>query len=144
MACAVLVQLILLSVVIVPPTGWRVWRIRDQSALVRSARLSYGPEFADYVLFLRRIIPEDGLVVLPPSGVDVVFGNMGFMQYFLFPRELTNCPEAVVWEECLVNFRGGRTYLISVGGFPQSEELGLDERYIPFNGKWGVFVPADR
>jgi len=142
LAPVVVLQGILLGVFTIRPMVARVWPIRNEPALDRSARLSYGPVFAEYVLFLRTMIPEDGTVVIPPPSVDVVLGHMGFMQYFLFPRRLTNCPEGEAWEDCRIHYGGRLTYLLSVAGFPPRDELGLDKIYIPFDERWGIYAPA--
>jgi hypothetical protein len=119
------------------------WQSRKDPARVRSARLAFGASFSEYIEFLEGTVPQDALVVIPPVEHDPVFGNMGLMQYLLFPRQLTNCPSIDLWEECKGNYLGGKTYLIAVGGFPSREQAPDSTTYIPFDASRGIFVPAE-
>jgi hypothetical protein len=134
-------QIALLGFFQMAPLLKRALRVRTESALVRSARLSYGEEFAEYVLFLREVVPEDALVVIPWREADPVLGEMPFMQYFLFPRLLTNCPAPPEWSACVANYGGSRTYLIAVDTFPPRAGLEGLKEYLPFDGSRGVLVP---
>jgi hypothetical protein len=118
------------------------WDMRGQSAIARSARLAFGETFSHYVAFLREAVPEDALVVIPPVEHDSVFGNMGLMQYLLFPRPLSNCPSLSEWPVCRQRYDGERTYLIAVGGFPSIDEAPDSKTYVAFDDRRGVFVPA--
>ncbi len=135
------VQIVLVGATQVAPLLSQAWRVRTESAVVRSARLSYGDEFAKYVLFLRQVIPEDALVVIPWREADPVLSEMPFMQYFLFPRRLTNCPAPSEWSVCAANYVGPRTYLIAVDSFPPRTRLEGLKEYIPFDGSRGVLAP---
>jgi hypothetical protein len=108
---------------------------------MRSARLSYGEEFAKYVLFLRQVIPDDALVVIPWKEADAVLSEMPFMQYFLFPRRLTNCPGPSEWSACVANYGGLQTYLVTVDSFPPRADLEGLKEYVPFDGSRGVLAP---
>jgi hypothetical protein len=135
-------QIALLVVTQIVPMLSRSWRLRDAPALERSARLAYGNDFSDYVLFLRRTIPDDALVVIPWSRADPVLSEMSFMQYFLFPRRLTNCAEESEWAGCVANFGGAKTYVLAVKTFPPVLGLEDSKTYIPFDETRGVWVPT--
>jgi hypothetical protein len=137
----VIAQLSILLATQALPMLRRTWRARDEAAVIRSARLAYGSDFSDYVSFLRQTIPEESLVVLPSPEVDPVLGEMPFMQYFLFPRQLTNCADLAGWAECVVHYTGPHTYLIAVDSFPPRE--GLEGRLLlPFDESRGIVLPA--
>jgi len=131
---------ILLATQAVPLTA-RIWAMRVETALARSAHLAYGDEFTGYVLFLRRVIPDEALVVIPSHEADPVLGEMPFMQYFLFPRRLTNCPVQSQWSECVIHYGGPQTYLIAVGSFPPRSGLEGIKEYIAYDESRGVLAP---
>jgi hypothetical protein len=141
-ALAVLVQLALLAGMVILPLARAGWEVRGDPARRRSARLAFGDSFAGYISFILSTVPEDALVVLPPAEHDNRFGHTGLMQYLLFPRRLTNCPTIAAWNECLENYYEMDTYLISVDGFPLPEIEIASKRYLPFDGRRGLFVPV--
>jgi len=94
---AVLVQCVL----ILRQAGPDLLAIRGamgQHGLWRSGNFFQNQCFADYVNFLNEFIAEDARVVLPPldSGPRIL-GVTPYMQFFLAPREVINCPD----QECL-------------------------------------------
>lgn len=114
--------------------------LRGRSSLDRGARLSFGDDFAGYILFLRRQVPADGLVIQPSFRQDQVFGHQGLMQYFLFPRHVMSCPREINWESCLAKFNGADTYFLSVGDFPPAfgpQNAELYTEYRPGRGLYG-------
>jgi hypothetical protein len=137
------IQLYLLSSSVVAP----LWRdIRTVVALEsgeRSARLSFGDQFSDYIQFIVEVVPESGRVVLPPVTVDSTFGNMGIMQFFLFPRSIVNCPSIGVAEECLELYQGDETYFLSVDSFPENSQVGSTRKFLPFGTSLGIFLPYE-
>jgi hypothetical protein len=124
------------------PLAQKLWHVRDEDAVVRSARLSYGADFAGYVTFLRQSIPEDALVVIPSREEDPVLGEMPFLQYFLFPRRLTNCPTGTAWTDCAAHYHGPETYLLVVGDFPPREGLDASREYLAYDSERGVLAPG--
>jgi hypothetical protein len=140
-AGAAIGQLLILILVGMAPGLQRLWRVRGEPALVRSAQLSFGAEFTRYIVFLREVIPEQALVVIPPREVDPVLGEMPLLQYYLFPRRLTNCPGGVPWSECVGNYSGAHTYILAVESFPPRDSWLLSKAYLPMDGNRGVFAP---
>jgi hypothetical protein len=121
--------------------GSDIWAVRASPARQRAARLAFGGSFADFIQFLNDEIPEDAMVVLPPSEHDPTLGHLGLMQFLLFPRPLTNCPRMRDWGTCKLNYYGDRTYVISVRGFPPRDEPFSSKRYVGFDDRRGLFVP---
>ena len=118
------------------------WRTIGLSARVRSERLAFGASFSEYLQFLRERVPDDALVAIPPVEHDPVYGNMGLMQYALFPRRLTNCPAIGEWETCRANYGGENTFVISVGGFPPPDKPPGSKTYLAFDESRGLFAPT--
>ncbi len=135
------IQLYLLSSSVLEPLWRDIRSAADLTPFERSARLSFGDQFYGYVQFIREEVPEHGRIVLPPLTVDPTFGNMGIMQFFLFPRSVVNCPSVEAMEECLEMFRGQDTYFLSVGEFPEADAIGDTRRLLPFDAGQGLFLP---
>jgi hypothetical protein len=141
LVCAV-VQLRVLTAGFIWPRLGRYWEVRAYPAWQRSALLSEGQPFMDYVTFLRQEVPESGRLVLPPHRFVSEGGPYtypSFMQYYLFPREILNCGEPV--EDCVRGLSGGRSYILRVGSFPPPSIAAETKTYIPFNDMLGVYVP---
>src|SRR3970040_1596483 len=107
---ALLVQLAVLLRTKIQPLAEKVWEVRHLSAVDRSAEIAFGSEFARYIRFLREAVPEDARVLVPPFDWEPVFGNIGLMQYFLFPREVVNCPNGADLSGCVRSMGGARTH----------------------------------
>jgi len=121
------------------PRTMRYWEVRSLAAWERSALLSEGQDFLDYVTFLRETIPDSGKVVLPPSSAIGQAGastSIVFMQYFMFPGLVLNCSDPI--EVCLLAMTGPTSYVLRVGG-PQPA-VG-HKTYVPFQDDLGVYVP---
>ena len=137
----VVAQLWILLDSYVGPLHYNVLAVRQYDSLERSARLSYGAAFAEYISFIRANSPDDAVVVLPSFQDDPVFGHTGFMQYFLFPRNLSNCPGEMTWTSCLAEVDGPRTYILAINAFPPQGGMGLEKVYLPFDEDRGLFAP---
>jgi hypothetical protein len=118
------------------------WRTIGLPARVRSERLAFGASFSEYLQFVRERVPDDALVAIPPVEHDPVYGNMGLMQYALFPRRLTNCPAIGEWETCRANYGGENTFVISVGGFPPPNKPPGSKTYVAYDENRGLFAPT--
>lgn len=134
-------QLIYLASHDLPGPMRRMWRARGEEARERSVRLGFGADVSEYVDFLRGVVPEDALVVIPPASQDPVLAHMGLMQYFLFPRRLTNCPSLEEWGRCRDLYERGRAYFVSLDGFPPEDGANETMVYIAFDAGRGVFSP---
>ena len=137
-----ILQLRLLTATFIVPRAIRGWEARAYSAWERSALLSEGADFLEFVVFLRHVIPETGKVVFPPHsyvGRAGSFTELGFMQYFMFPRSVLNCSEPV--EECVRSLTGSSSYVVAVGGFPPASAAAEVKDYVPFREDKGVYVP---
>jgi len=106
----------------------------------RTALLLEGPEFLDYLRFLRQIVPEDARLILPPRRPPSTFSNIYYAQYYLFPRDLHNCGVNEV-EACIERVTGAHTYIIALGNFPPRDLASKHKIYVAFNDEIGVFVP---
>jgi hypothetical protein len=110
--------------------------------LERSITLSFGDDFAAYMGFLADIIPEEATVVLPPVEIDSTLGNVGLMQYFLYPRRITNCPGEMDFADCAILYSGERTYLLAIADFPSYSVEEANKVFVQFNDRRGVYAPS--
>ncbi len=110
-----------------------------QHGLWRSANFFQNQRFADYVNFLNEFIAEDARVVLPPldSGPRIL-GVTPYMQFFLAPREVINCPD----QECLDNLLMTNTYVVFTESEVAERLADNPEQVWMFDGSWGVLAPA--
>lgn len=137
----IVVQTGLLLWYVILPLREQVRSVRDLSALERSAILSFGDSFAAYVQFLTDVIPEDATVVVPPDEVDSALGHEGLMQYFLFPRRITNCPRSESPEACIERMMEESAYFLAVGDYPPGSTIERSTTLKSFDERRGVFVP---
>jgi hypothetical protein len=124
------------------PRTIRNWEARGYNAWERSALLSEGQDFLEFVSFLREAIPASGKVVLPPHSFISEAGpftDLGFMQYFFFPRQILNCAEPV--EDCVRSLTGPNSYIVAIGSFPPPEAAEEVKNFVPFSDGEGVYVP---
>jgi hypothetical protein len=138
---AVLVQTVVLFESVLLPTLDRIRRVYRLPARERSARLAFGDEFAEYIRFLEEVVPSDATVIVPPVAVDEVLGNEGIVQYYLFPRRVSNCPRTQPVEPCVAGLTGPDSYILAVGGFPPPEVVEQAKTLVRFDDDRGVYVP---
>ena len=120
---------------------YEIYQYRSKSALDRSALFSEGMGFAAYMEFIRKIVPEDAKVILPPREPVQALANIGYMQYFLMPRELHNCGIDEV-EACVLRMTGENSFILSAWKFPPHDIALMVKRFIPFvDGEGGIYVP---
>ena len=110
------------------------------TAVEKSAVNAWDQTFADYVVFLKSTIPPDARVVLPPNFSGAPTDHIGFMQYFLLPREVINCGLYEV-QECTLRVNDPNTYILRVRDFPPPTLAELSKIYVEFNEAYGVYVP---
>ena len=99
------------------PWGWRVKQVWDQPRITRSADMSLGGQSARLIEFVRRVTPEDAVLLLPPEGEPGRFSLARSMQYFFFPRQLIECgaPET---DPCTRALASPDTYILATTDFP--------------------------
>jgi hypothetical protein len=133
-----LLQFGILLVYVINPITQKIVEVKDGSRLERSAVLSFGRDFYNSMMFIHHNTPGDAIVVIPPDEVDTVFGNEGLMQYFLFPRRITNCPTQSTLETCMNIFKDREAYMLIVGAYADALESS-DDRYIPHGEDFGLY-----
>jgi hypothetical protein len=138
---AVTFQLIQIFQGYVPKTFNTIWQERSRPAVWRSASILFDTDYAEYIEFVKANVPEDGLVMIPKEDQVWDFGNVGLMQYFLYPRQIADCPIESL-EECILNLKGPKTYILAPDAtFPPREVADQVKRFIPFEGDRGLYVP---
>lgn len=120
----------------------RIQGVRQLSSLERSITLSFGDDFAAYIGFLADVIPEEATVVLPPIAIDSTLGNVGLMQYFLYPRRITNCPGGMGFADCAILYSGERTYILAITAFPPEGAAETNKPYVQFDDRRGLYAPS--
>lgn len=110
-------------------------------AIERSVRIAFGDDFASFVGFLREGVPEDGRLAVPPMDLEPTFGDVGLVQYFLFPRQIVNCPSGDDLPACVRSLTGPRTCILRVGDFPAAEDVPSNKVYIRFDAERGLYCP---
>ena len=138
---AVAIQIGLVITTFVLPLRNRIQGVRKLPMLERSITLSFGDNFAEYIGFLADVIPEEATVVLPPVEIDSTLGNVGLMQYFLYPRRITNCPGEMGFADCAVMYSGEHTYILAIADFPPEGAAETNKPYIQFDDRRGVYEP---
>lgn len=119
----------------------KVWGYRAMNAKERSAMLAFGRNFKDYMAFLKAHVPEDAILITPPPNVDGVLGHQGLMNYYLFPRKLSNCPASEPIEACISSLRGPNTYFIAVRSYPPPSLADSVKDFIRYDDERGLYVP---
>jgi len=139
---AVVIQIGLVITTFVLPLRSRIQGVRQLPSLERSLTLSFGDDFAAYMGFLADVIPEEATVVLPPVEIDSTLGNVGLMQYFLYPRRITNCPGEMDFTDCAILYSGERTYLLAIADFPPEGTSETSRTFLQFDDRRGVYEPS--
>ena len=138
---ALLVQLALLLKGYIYPLAEKIWEVRHLSAVDRSAEIAFGSDFASYMRFLREQVPSDARVVVPPVDREPVYGNIGLMQYFLFPREVVNCPSGPDLSECVRSMGGSRSHILAIGNFPDPRDVPPGKTLSELMDGQGIYLP---
>jgi len=121
------------------PMAERLWELRFKPDWERSALLQ-GGDVAGFVTFLRQQVPEDGKLILPPNFPLRPFAHVGYMQYYLFPRDIQNCGRDEV-EACVRRIGGAKTFIMALPDFPPRALAEKTLRFIPYKDGMGVFAP---
>ena len=139
---SVAIQIGLVITTFILPLRNRIQGVRQLPRWERSITLSFGDDFAAYMGFLADVIPEEATVVLPPVEIDSTLGNVGLMQYFLYPRRITNCPRDMTFDDCATLYSGERTYILVVEGFSSADGAAPRKTYVQFDDRRGVYEPG--
>ncbi len=134
------IQCIYLGKEYILPEIRKISSVWGEAAIERSAQLQLGSEAAEYIRFIREIVPSDRgvTVVLPYRGQRGPFTSIALMQYYFYPREVDNCSDPL--EVCLGYVKGNTKYVIG-GPVGEGVEIG-DKLYIPLNKKSGIYIPS--
>jgi hypothetical protein len=141
MAVALVIQVALLATGSVAAVVERAWVVRGTPAIERSAQIAFGSDFSDFILFIRETVPESAKLVVPPKGMEPVYGDIGLMQYFLRPRTIIDCPMGEDLVPCVRSLTGASTYILAVQDFPPQADAGLYRNLVAFSDTRGVYVP---
>jgi len=141
LVAAVLVQTKVLLANVLLPAFDRLRGVSSLPARERSARLAFGDGFAEYIRFLQEVVPSDATVIVPPVTVDEVLGNEGIVQYYLFPRRISNCPGSLPIGPCIARLTGPDSYILAVGEFPPPDVAEHAKTLVRFDDDRGVYVP---
>lgn len=140
-AVACLLQIGVLARAYIRPIGFKIWDLRSRPAWERAAVLLEGDRFAGHIGFIRQHVPDDGRVILPPLKTYAPYEHVGFMQYFLFPRDVHNCGHAETEEACVRRMGGETTYIIGLDYFPPREAALETKKFLRYQDELGVFAP---
>jgi hypothetical protein len=118
-----------------------IWQEWSRPSVWRSASILFGDNYAEYIEFVKAFVPKNGLVMIPKEEQVWDFGNVGLMQYFLFPRQIVDCPIESL-EECILNLKGPNSYILAPDAtFPPRRYADRVKEFIPFKGDRGLYVP---
>jgi hypothetical protein len=82
----------------------------QQSAIFRGADSAFGGEFANFIEFIRNEVPDDGIVYLPREASRVQYQSKYYLQFFLFPRQVIYCGNAL--NDCLTLLISDETFIL--------------------------------
>ena len=137
----VVAQLMILFGTYIPNLVQKIWQAKASSALWRSASVHLGDNYANYIEFVKNNVPEDALVIIPKGDQVWNFGNVGLMQYHLYPRKIADCPIDAL-EDCILNLTGANTYILAPSStFPPRELADQVKHFIPYDQESGLYVP---
>ena len=122
------------------PTASRAWDLRNEPAWARAGVMLVGDRITGHLGFLKQSLPEEARVVLPPHSGGGVYEHIGFIQYFLIPRDIINCGPNEL-EACIRRVGGSSTYILAAGNFPPRSVAEETKRFVEYDGDLGVYVP---
>lgn len=141
LSLVVIVQLFVLVQSTLIPALMEILDTRDYQAVERSAMIAFGDDIAEFIRFVGERTNEVDFVLIPSPEAHEVMSHVGIMQYYLIPRNVSNCPINQSFQECFQIQGGPKTSILSVNGFPP---IGPDEEeywYESFDQNWGIFIP---
>lgn len=138
---AVVVQLAVVFKFIVLPDLEQLWVMRERSPYDRSVVFLLDEQSLNYLEFANSELPEDAVLVIPKRTVEPIFGHVGMMQFYLFPRTIVDCPLEAA-HECLGAGRPNTFILAPSIDFPPRELIPKGMQFIEQDGDRGLFAPA--
>ena len=139
---AVVVQLAVVVRAILLPDLDQLWTTRRHSTYDRSVVFFLDDLSLNYLKFTNSQIPEDAVVVIPKQTYEPIFGHVGMMQFYLFPRTIVDCPLEAA-HECLGAGRSNTYILAPSIDFPPRELIPDSMRYVQHDGDRGLFAPEE-
>lgn len=122
------------------------WRTRELNGMGRSARFYLGRAGAEYLNFLRSVVPEDAPIVIPPGAVQ--FSEQNVLQFYLMPRAAVGCPcesQETLPKACVRCLLAPSHYVPAIGEFPPDSIMDGVKVFVPFESKYafyrGVYAP---
>ena len=140
LSIALIVQIRIITNNYVQPLIRQLPTLANESAIIRSATILHGVEFAEYIEFVRANVPENARVLLPPNKPVQPMANVGLMQFYLFPRELHNCGVDEV-DACLQRNEDSDFFILTAWKFPPEEWTSRNRQFIQHNEESGVYAP---
>lgn len=119
------------------------WKTLGQPAVWRGVNYSVSSNFAGYIEFIRSKTPEDARLVIPSQGDGPwALGLTPYMQFFLAPRQILNCPGENI--HCPADLSDSGAYLLFIGPdqFPGVGVIQDVQRLEMYNDSWGVYPPV--
>ena len=140
-ALASLGQLFVVVREYVAPWSARVWEVRDLPAWERAGILAtgFGPELTEFASFLRDLLPESAVIVIPAEKSAGDLRHPNLWQYFLIPRTVRTCVSAD-FPNCLAGIDDQMTYIMRVETFPPPSLVPVGYEYLAFDAELGVYV----
>lgn len=126
---------------IVLPDLEQLWNMRRRSTYDRSVVFFLDELSLSYLEFANSQMPEDAVVVIPKQTNESIFGYVGMMQFYLFPRTIVDCPIEAA-QECLGMGRPNTYILAPSIDFPPRELISEGMRFIEHDGDQGLFAPV--
>jgi hypothetical protein len=80
--------------------------VDDLPMLERSAQLSFGDAFYEFIDSVRETVPDDGRVVQPSTSTDETYVNLGIIRFFLVALSIANYPSEEQVAECFRLYSG--------------------------------------
>lgn len=139
MLVAILIQVVVIANEYLVPWGYKIWDLRNLDSWERSAQLAswLHPDDVAYLNFLRRSIPANAIVVVPPRGTYLPYGWINNMTYNLFPRRLQQCAPKEI-ESCIQGIEGEKIFIIRVYDFPPPELVPNLGEYLSHSDELGL------
>lgn len=127
----------------IPKLIVHIWPQRRAPAAWRTTALLFSEDYANYIEFVKDVVPADAMVLIPKEAHVWNFGNLGLMQYFLYPRSIIDCP-VEGFNDCILSSIGPSTFILAPNSdFPPQNLLEEHMQFIPYDGSQGIYIPKN-